>query len=226
MWSSLVHTNWSGRSLTNGTATSKTLSSSISQILMVWLSLISMLLITLRISDTDVKRLMVDDGSGACIIHPWVLTQMRLKDKIVSCCITLTCFNNAVERTFVEITLPILAGGVTLETMFHVMNQYTTYNAIIGRSWIHAMRAILSSLYQAPYYIGNIQHPSRTRHCPRMLSYHQRLRVHPITKGNRCRSIAITKVGDRTWRTNRHHQGPWYRRSRWVNGKRPRSHPT
>ncbi|XP_009613771.2 uncharacterized protein LOC107827680 [Nicotiana tabacum] len=26
--------------------------------------------ITLRISDTDVKHIMVDDGSGACIIHP------------------------------------------------------------------------------------------------------------------------------------------------------------
>nr|XP_009763432.1 PREDICTED: uncharacterized protein LOC104215345 [Nicotiana sylvestris]XP_016456960.1 PREDICTED: uncharacterized protein LOC107780870 [Nicotiana tabacum] len=36
------------------------------------------LLITLRIADTDVKRIMVDDGSGVCIIHPRVLIQMRL----------------------------------------------------------------------------------------------------------------------------------------------------
>nr|XP_009776760.1 PREDICTED: uncharacterized protein LOC104226444 [Nicotiana sylvestris] len=69
------------------------------------------LVITLRISDTDVKRIMVDDGSGACIIHPRVLTQMRLEDKIVPCCITLTSFNNAVERTSREIALPVLAGG-------------------------------------------------------------------------------------------------------------------
>ncbi|XP_016464075.2 uncharacterized protein LOC107787069 [Nicotiana tabacum] len=69
------------------------------------------LVITLRILDTDVKRIMVDDGSGACIIHPRVLTQMRLEDKIVPCCITLTSFNNAVERTSREIALPVLAGG-------------------------------------------------------------------------------------------------------------------
>ncbi|XP_075099045.1 uncharacterized protein LOC142175934 [Nicotiana tabacum] len=31
------------------------------------------LVITLRILDTDVRRIMVDDGSGACIIHPRVL---------------------------------------------------------------------------------------------------------------------------------------------------------
>ncbi|XP_009609530.2 uncharacterized protein [Nicotiana tomentosiformis] len=43
--------------------------------------------ITLRILDIDVKRIMVDDGSGACIIHPRVLTQMRLEDKIVAHCI-------------------------------------------------------------------------------------------------------------------------------------------
>ncbi|XP_070044991.1 uncharacterized protein [Nicotiana tomentosiformis] len=57
------------------------------------------LVITLCILDTVVKCIMVDDGSGAHIIHPRVLSQMRLEDKIVSRCITLTDFNNAVERT-------------------------------------------------------------------------------------------------------------------------------
>nr|XP_009786281.1 PREDICTED: uncharacterized protein LOC104234416 [Nicotiana sylvestris] len=106
------------------------------------------LVITLRISNTDVKRIMVDDGSDASIIHPRVLVQMRLEDKIILHCITLTGFNNAVERTSGEIVLPVLVGGVTLEITFHIMDQDTSYNAIIGRPWIHAMRAIPSSLYQ------------------------------------------------------------------------------
>nr|XP_016502288.1 PREDICTED: uncharacterized protein LOC107820512 [Nicotiana tabacum] len=42
------------------------------------------LVITLCILDTVVKCIMVDGGSGVCIIHPQVLTQMRLEDKIVS----------------------------------------------------------------------------------------------------------------------------------------------
>nr|XP_018631227.1 uncharacterized protein LOC108947568 [Nicotiana tomentosiformis] len=91
------------------------------------------LVITLRILDIDVRRIMVDDGSGACIIHPRVLTQMKLEVKIVPRCITLTGFNNEVEQTSGEITLPVLAGGITLETTFHIMDQDTTYNAIIGR---------------------------------------------------------------------------------------------
>ncbi|XP_019242486.1 PREDICTED: uncharacterized protein LOC109222605, partial [Nicotiana attenuata] len=100
------------------------------------------LVITLRILDTDVRRIMVDDGSGACIIHPRVLAQMKLEEKIVSCCITLTSFNKAVERTSGKITLPVMAGGVTLKTTFHIMDQDTTYNAIIGRPWINTVRVI------------------------------------------------------------------------------------
>nr|XP_009794342.1 PREDICTED: uncharacterized protein LOC104241124 [Nicotiana sylvestris] len=100
------------------------------------------LIITLQILDTNVRRIMVDDRSGACIIYPRVLAQMKLEDKIVFRCITLTGFNNAVERTFRKITLPVLAGDVTLETTFHIMDQDTTYNTIIRRRWIHAMRII------------------------------------------------------------------------------------
>nr|XP_016510250.1 PREDICTED: uncharacterized protein LOC107827596 [Nicotiana tabacum] len=106
------------------------------------------LIITLRILDTDVKCIIVDDGSGACIIHPRVLTPMRLEDKIVPRCITITGFNNVVERTSGESKFPVLAGGITLETTFHIMNQATVYNAIVGRLWIHLMRVIPPSLYQ------------------------------------------------------------------------------
>ncbi|XP_019245168.1 PREDICTED: uncharacterized protein LOC109225032 [Nicotiana attenuata] len=92
--------------------------------------------------ERDVKQIMVDVGSSACIIHPRVLTQMKLEDKIVPRCITLTGFKNAIERTSGEITLPIRAGGITLVTTFHIMDQDTSYNPIIGRPWIHAMKAV------------------------------------------------------------------------------------
>ncbi|XP_070048828.1 uncharacterized protein [Nicotiana tomentosiformis] len=124
------------------------------------------LVITLRILDTDVRRIMIDDGSGVCIIHPRVLAQMKLKDKIVPRCIMLTGFNNVAERTSGKITLHVLACGVTLETTFHIMDQKTTYNAIIERPWIHTMRAIPSRLYQVPDSMGNIQHTRIIKHIP------------------------------------------------------------
>ncbi|XP_070049543.1 uncharacterized protein [Nicotiana tomentosiformis] len=90
------------------------------------------LVITLQTLDTNVKCIMIDDGSGACIIHPRVLTKMKLEDRIVSHCITLTGFNNAVEWTSGEITLPILSGDVTLETTFHIMNQDNAHTYMSG----------------------------------------------------------------------------------------------
>ncbi|XP_016474061.1 uncharacterized protein LOC107795868 [Nicotiana tabacum] len=90
------------------------------------------LVINLRVLDTDLKSIMVDDRSGACIIHPRVLTQIRLEDKIVPHCIILTGFNNAVEWTSGEITLSVLASSITLETTFHIMDQAIAYNAIVG----------------------------------------------------------------------------------------------
>nr|XP_016515886.1 PREDICTED: uncharacterized protein LOC107832534 [Nicotiana tabacum] len=126
------------------------------------------LVITLRIADTDVKRIMIDDGSGAF------------------------------ERTSREITLPVLAEGVIMETTFHVMNQETTYNAIIGRPLIHAMRAVPSSFYQV------IKFPT-PRECsasgenhapPRMLQNSPRSYVHQETRRRKCESIAISPVED------------------------------
>nr|XP_016469985.1 PREDICTED: uncharacterized protein LOC107792299 [Nicotiana tabacum] len=149
------------------------------------------LVITLRILDTDVRRIMVDDGSGACIIHPRVLAQMKLEDKIVQHCITLIGFNNAVERTSREITLTVLAGGVTLETTFHIMDQDTAYNTIIGRPWIHAMKAIPSSLYQTCQRAQERQRPLMD------------IRVRSIPEGVKSLSIiAVVVCQSRTWGTS------------------------
>nr|XP_016513933.1 PREDICTED: uncharacterized protein LOC107830795 [Nicotiana tabacum] len=129
------------------------------------------LIITLRILDTNVKCIMMDDRSVACIVHPRVLTQMRLEDNIVLRCIMLTGFNNAVERTSREITLTVLAGGVTQEKSFQIIDQATAYNAIVGRPWIHPMKVVPSSLYQeikypTPWGIFSIQGEQRTsREC-------------------------------------------------------------
>ncbi|XP_070039940.1 uncharacterized protein [Nicotiana tomentosiformis] len=117
---------------------------------------------------------MVDEGSGACTIHPRFLTHMRLNDKIVPRYITLTDFSNAVERTSEKITLLVLAGGVSLKTTFYIMDQDTAYNAIMGQPWIHPMRAVPSNLYQVikfltPWGIFSIREEHRTyRECYRI----------------------------------------------------------
>jgi hypothetical protein len=44
--------------------------------------------------------------------------------------------------------LLVLTGPINLQTEFIVVKAYLPYNAIVGRDWLHRMKAILSTLYQ------------------------------------------------------------------------------
>uniref|UniRef100_A0A1S4BZ41 Uncharacterized protein n=1 Tax=Nicotiana tabacum TaxID=4097 RepID=A0A1S4BZ41_TOBAC len=123
---------------------------------------------------------MVDDGSCVCIIHPRVLTLMKLEDKIVPRCITLTGFNNVVERTSDEITLPVLAGGVTLESGDHVPHhgpgydiQHHNRETVDTLHESHTLQVVLS--HQIPNSMGHIQHTRGATHIPRLLPHRPRL---------------------------------------------------
>ena len=44
--------------------------------------------------------------------------------------------------------LPVLAGPINLRTKFIVVRASSPYNSIMGRDWLHRMRAIPSTLHQ------------------------------------------------------------------------------
>ena len=44
--------------------------------------------------------------------------------------------------------LPVLAGPINLQTEFIVVRASSPYNAIMGRDWLHRMKAIPSTLHQ------------------------------------------------------------------------------
>ncbi|XP_070025245.1 uncharacterized protein [Nicotiana sylvestris] len=52
------------------------------------------------------------------------------------------------ETTKGEITLPINMSGTTQNAKFHVIEGDMRYNALLGRPWIHCMRAVRSTLHQ------------------------------------------------------------------------------
>uniref|UniRef100_A0A2N9HXW1 RNase H type-1 domain-containing protein n=1 Tax=Fagus sylvatica TaxID=28930 RepID=A0A2N9HXW1_FAGSY len=47
-----------------------------------------------------------------------------------------------------KIMLPVLAGPINLQTEFIVVRASSPYNAIMGRDWLHRMRAVPSTLHQ------------------------------------------------------------------------------
>ncbi|XP_070012970.1 uncharacterized protein [Nicotiana sylvestris] len=54
----------------------------------------------------------------------------------------------ASKTTKGEIILPVNVAGTIQDTKFHVIEGGMRYNALLGRTWIHNMRDVPSTLHQ------------------------------------------------------------------------------
>ncbi|XP_070053780.1 uncharacterized protein [Nicotiana tomentosiformis] len=103
------------------------------------------LVISVLMNKIQVKRVLIDPGSSANIIRSRVVEQLGLQDQIVLIARVLNGFNMASETTKGEITLPANVARTIQETKFHVIDGDMRYNALLGRPWIHNMRAVPST---------------------------------------------------------------------------------
>ena len=96
-----------------------------------------------------VKRILVDSGSSSNIIFQAVYQSLGLEEKaLIHKPTPLVGFRGEVKQAAGEIILPIYAEGVSLLTRLLVVDCHSSYNVILGRAWIHGMRAVLSTLHQ------------------------------------------------------------------------------
>ncbi|KAI3667466.1 hypothetical protein L6452_42524 [Arctium lappa] len=61
---------------------------------------------------------------------------------------TLVGFNGGTTNTMGEITLPVYAKGINRQTKFNVVDCSSAYNVMLGRPWIHNMKAVPSTYHQ------------------------------------------------------------------------------
>ncbi|XP_065633240.1 uncharacterized protein LOC136069074 [Quercus suber] len=92
------------------------------------------LVITLRIGGYNVKRAMVDQGSGAEIMYHDLYKELNLKPE------DLTPYSSP------------LAGLEVVEVDFIVIDAYSPYTAIMARPWLHTLGVVSSTLHQKVKY--------------------------------------------------------------------------
>uniref|UniRef100_A0A2N9F3B0 Uncharacterized protein n=1 Tax=Fagus sylvatica TaxID=28930 RepID=A0A2N9F3B0_FAGSY len=104
------------------------------------------LVITLRFGDYDVQRVLVDQGSFAEIMYKGLYEKLGLKEADLAN-FTTPVFGFTGESTIPmgKTTLPVLAGPINLQTEFIVVRGTSPYNAIVGRDWLHQMKAVPSN---------------------------------------------------------------------------------
>ncbi|XP_070022565.1 uncharacterized protein [Nicotiana sylvestris] len=106
------------------------------------------LVFSILLNNVQVKRVLVDPCSSANIIRSRVVEQLGLQDQIVPAAQVLKSFNMASETTKGDIILWANVAGTIKDTKFHMIERDMGYNALLGRPWIHNMKAVPLTLHQ------------------------------------------------------------------------------
>nr|XP_023890998.1 uncharacterized protein LOC112003060 [Quercus suber] len=97
----------------------------------------------------DVKRVMVNDGSGAEIIYPDLYKGLKLSQEDLTPYISpLMSFDGKMVIPKGQIRLPVQTGPEIVKVDFIVMNTYSPYTANVARPWLHTLGAVAFTLHQ------------------------------------------------------------------------------
>ena len=115
------------------------------------------LVLTLCINNFNVHRVFVDPSSDVDLLQLPAFKQMQVSlDRLNSAGRILSGFNGATTLTVGDIALPIKVRPVTQQVLFLVVKDLGPYNAIVGRTWLHAMKAVLSTYHQTISYLTSV----------------------------------------------------------------------
>ncbi|XP_074288892.1 uncharacterized protein LOC141614037 [Silene latifolia] len=108
------------------------------------------LIITLSIGNCLVKKILVDTGSSVNLIMLETLKNMGFSEKdLVQKAVPLVGFSGETNQSLREIVIPTFVGGMNKQVWYLVIDGPSTYNVILGRPWIHEMKAVPSTYHQS-----------------------------------------------------------------------------
>ncbi|RWV84609.1 hypothetical protein GW17_00053664, partial [Ensete ventricosum] len=134
------------------------------------------LVISIRMANAYVKRVMIDTGSSADILYFDVFQRLGLTDlDLTPLTSTLTGFTGDSISPMGTTTIPVTFGGEprskTLLVSFMVVKLSSAYNAIIGRPTLNRLRAIVSTYHRVLKFptragVGEVRSdPRESRQC-------------------------------------------------------------
>ncbi|CAL5390108.1 unnamed protein product [Camellia sinensis] len=107
------------------------------------------LAISLNVGDHQVDKVLVDPGSSVNVMYKKLFEELRVKPEDLQPTSTRMCgFDGMVVALKGQVSLRICVEQVTVRTEFLVVDVYSSYNAIVGTSWLHDMKAVPSTYYQ------------------------------------------------------------------------------
>ena len=112
------------------------------------------LVLTFCINGFDVYKVLLDLGSTTDLLQLPTFTQMNLSSNMLnSVGRILLGFNEATIMTLGDVTLLMKAEPITQRVFFSVVEDLGPYNSILGRTWLHSMKAMSSTYHQMVSYL-------------------------------------------------------------------------
>ena len=91
----------------------------------------------------------MDQGSGVEIMYPDLYKRLNLRpEDLTAYDSPLVSFDEKVVIPRGQIRLPVQAGSEVVEVDFIMVDAYSPYMAIVAKPWLHALRAVSSTLHQ------------------------------------------------------------------------------
>ena len=112
------------------------------------------LILILGVGGFDVQIILVDPGSSTDLLQMLTYGQMGYSPSTLeNLGHLLFGFNEATITFLGDVVLSIQADLVTLSMQFSMVDDLSSYNAIIGRAWLHKMKVISSTYHQMVSYL-------------------------------------------------------------------------
>ena len=94
------------------------------------------------------KRVLVDQGSTVKVMYPDLYKGLNLKpEDLTAYDSPLVSFEGKTVTPRGQIRQPIKTSPDVVEVDFIIVNAYSPYTAIVARPWLHALRAVSSTLH-------------------------------------------------------------------------------
>ncbi|XP_075076722.1 uncharacterized protein LOC142163347 [Nicotiana tabacum] len=96
-----------------------------------------------------IKGVMIDGGSSVDVFPLSTLQQLNIDtNRTQTSNVSTRAFDGSRRDTIGEIEHIMTIGPVDFNIVFQMLDMKTSYNFLLGRSWIHMARAVLSTLHQ------------------------------------------------------------------------------
>ncbi|XP_070010489.1 uncharacterized protein [Nicotiana sylvestris] len=107
------------------------------------------LYLTAKCEDSVVTRVLIDNGSSANICPLATLNKLKVDDdRIHKNIVCIRGFDRGGTDTVGDIILELTIGPVEFTMEFQMIDVAVSYNLLLGRPWIHAAKAVPSTLHQ------------------------------------------------------------------------------